>query len=40
MTKRAMGVPDSVFYGAYGLLESRIARWEETRQSMNRLAGV
>jgi predicted TIM-barrel fold metal-dependent hydrolase len=37
-TKRAMGVPDSVFHGAYGLLASRIARWEEARQAMNRLA--
>jgi hypothetical protein len=29
-----------VFYGAYGLLAPRIARWEETRQAMNRLSPV
>jgi predicted TIM-barrel fold metal-dependent hydrolase len=39
-TKRAMGVPDSVFTGAYGLLAPRIAHWEETRQAMNRLQGA
>jgi len=30
-TKRAMGMPDSVFEGAYGLLEKRITRWEAHR---------
>lgn len=30
-TKRAMGMPDSVFEGAYGLLEGRIRRWEAHR---------
>jgi predicted TIM-barrel fold metal-dependent hydrolase len=37
-TKRAMGVPDAMFTGAYGLLAPRIDRWEAARQSMNRLA--
>lgn len=37
-TKRAMGMPEAVFTGAYELLEARIARWEEARQAMNRLA--
>lgn len=38
-TKRAMGVPDSVFTGAYHLLAPRIDRWEAARQAMNRLEG-
>jgi predicted TIM-barrel fold metal-dependent hydrolase len=29
--KRAMGMPDSVFEGAYALLEKRIVRWEASR---------
>jgi predicted TIM-barrel fold metal-dependent hydrolase len=29
--KKAMGMPDSVFEGAYGLLEKRITRWEARR---------
>lgn len=40
VTKRAMGVPEMVFNGAYNLLGPRIARWEEARQAMNRLAGA
>jgi predicted TIM-barrel fold metal-dependent hydrolase len=39
-TKRAMGMPDSVFHGAHTLLAPRIARWEATRQAMNRLSGT
>jgi predicted TIM-barrel fold metal-dependent hydrolase len=31
LTKRAMGMPDSVFEGAYALLEKRIRRWEASR---------
>lgn len=31
LTKRAMGMPDMVFEGAYALLESRIRRWESRR---------
>lgn len=31
--KRAMGMPQSVFEGAYALLESRIKRWEAAQQA-------
>lgn len=32
-TKRAMGMPDSVFDGAYALLAPRLRRWEAIRES-------
>lgn len=34
-TKRAMGVPEEVFTGAYELLAPRIAHWEATRAAWN-----
>ncbi|HEY9723176.1 MAG TPA: amidohydrolase family protein [Oscillatoriaceae cyanobacterium] len=34
-TKRAMGMPDSVFNGAYELLAPRIATWETYRTHLN-----
>lgn len=33
-TKRAMGLPDSVFHGAYAILKGRIDRWEAWRQRL------
>jgi hypothetical protein len=32
-TKRAMGLPDVVFHGAYEVLKDRIASWEAHRTS-------
>lgn len=40
ITKRAMGLPETVFTGAYELLASRIERWEQARQTLNREQGV
>lgn len=37
-TKRAMGMPEAVFTGAYDLLKDRIATWETARQGMNQLS--
>lgn len=36
-TKRAMGMPERVFTGAYDLLEPRIKVWEQARTQMNAL---
>jgi predicted TIM-barrel fold metal-dependent hydrolase len=37
-TKKAMGMPDAIFTGAYDVMKDRIENWERARVAMNALA--